>query len=524
MSWFDSVGKMAKSFADFTGIPGLIHDVANSTHNTDPWYSDAINVVKDLGTVATIPLRGAVKGALMVGNESYKLGGAARQWIDKGILDTPLMYNKFKNDGETFDEYRQRVQQNVGQGQISLGETLASVFSPGKNAPADSGWLADTLDKNLKFLSPGFDLFNEQDRQTAFHNQWGGKILSGITDMGASTIIDPLTFTGFIGKGAVIASKGIMLDDVSGKLSRSLFGRFAMDNEKVSGLLDQALKGEGRAVKEIDFLANSNRAEQYQYWVDKKVTNPDAMAYLFGEAKTRPEVVATYRAIIGKDPQAMAQLAENNIKTMLPLDTFNEIPHPAREFLNKATDGDILTSEQYHRAMSDYIGEMVQGNDRFAESLNLASSGRQIKQGFTAGFVPERFTSIGVAKRFAKDTFEEPVIETFRQTALHPPVKVINFLTKEVPSGIFDVNEGNSYHHFNVFLREVNQLSNGKFAAEAADYADKYLGAVTAGERMKLIANAEKSAMSAVFGDEFTQAEVQKIHAIYDSRRARAIA
>lgn len=35
MSWTDNLGKIAKGVVDFTGIPGLIHDMSNVLSNED---------------------------------------------------------------------------------------------------------------------------------------------------------------------------------------------------------------------------------------------------------------------------------------------------------------------------------------------------------------------------------------------------------------------------------------------------------------------------------------------------------
>ena len=169
MSWTDNLGKIAKGVVDFTGVPGLIHDMSNMLSNEDPWYVDAANLVKDVTKIGTTPVRGAVKGLLTVGQKSYEAGGVVRQKMEETLLDTPLMYNKYKNDGESYTDYQARVAANKDQ--ISLGQATLAMLSPGKNAGDRSGWFADALDNNLKFLSAGFDIFNPEDRKVAFQDQ-----------------------------------------------------------------------------------------------------------------------------------------------------------------------------------------------------------------------------------------------------------------------------------------------------------------------------------------------------------------
>lgn len=527
MSWHDSLGKMAKGIADFTGVSGLMHDVSTSLSNSDPWYVDALNVVKDVAQIGTTPVRGAVKGLFYVGEKSYEAGGWARRNIEQGILDTPFMYNKYKNAGETYDAYRQRVAENKDQ--ISLGQAALSVLSPGKNSGDKNGWFADWTDNNLRFMSAGFDIFNPEDRQAAFKDQALGKFISGAEDLTATIFIDPLTVTGFLGKGAVIASKGLRYENINGKLSRAVFGKFAANNETMVRDLDQGLEyitsqgasGSARAAEDIKYLAESDAASQAGYWSKKKVTNPDAMAYLFGRAETPEEVVATFKAVLGKDTKAMAEIATKDPEAALVLDAMNPVSHPHLEMLNGKLDGDILVSPTYNEAMTSYVKNLAATDTRYRAALDqVATGGTEFRYGFERGLA--RGASVKAGQKEAARTFGEGDITLIQKTSLHPAVKVINYFKEERPSGVFNVNDGNSYREFNVFLREANDLSKGTFGAEAKKFADSYLAAQTEGERLSVIKSAEATAIEHLFPG-YSDAELKKIYQIYDARRATAI-
>jgi hypothetical protein len=521
MSWTNTLGKITKGVVDFTGIPGLIHDVSNSLSNNDPWYVDGLNVIKDVAKIGTTPLRGAVQGLLTVGQKSYEAGGWARQKIEQGILDTPMMYNKFKNADETFDQYKQRVNENKDK--ISIGEAALSVLSPGKNAADRSGWFQDWTDNNLRFMSAGFDLFNPDDRKVAFNNQYTGKFISGMSDAVASTVIDPLTVTGFLGKGAVIASKGLRYENINGKLARAVFGKFAATNDSMDQILTKALvEKKGQAWEDINFLAKPNNAvEQAGYWADKKVTNPDAMAYLFGRANSPEEVVQTFKAVLGKDTNAMAIIAEKDPEAATVLDAMNEVPHPHKELLNGNLAGDILISPEYNKAIGTYVADLAANDTRYRLALNqVATGGTEFKYGFERGFA--KGGAIKAAQKEAARAFGEPTETIIQKTSLHPAIRVVNFFSEERPSGVFNVNDGNSYRDFNVFLREANDLSKGTFGAEARTHADNYLAAQTPGERLKVIAEAEQGAINNLFPN-FTEKQLKDIYQIYDVRRANAI-
>ena len=514
---------MAKSVVDFTGLPGLFKDIATAGSNDDPWYIDGVNFVKNTTKVATTPVRAAVGGLLAVGEASYELGGKVRRAGVETILDQPFMYNKFKAPGESYADYTLRVEREKAN--ISLGQAGLSTLSPGRNSGDRSGWFQDWTDNNLRFLSAGFDLFNQEDRDLAFSQQYTGKFLSGVPDLTASVVIDPLTFAGFFGKGAVIIAKAPMLDQISGKTARAVFGKFAMTEERLDNILTQALDGKGEALTDIRMLASTNSREQFEYWRKKKVTNPEAMAYLFGRAKTEEEVVDTFRAVMYRDTQATSKIASADTEAALLLDNLNDVPHPHRQYLEGKTDGDLITSPEYNKATGDYITKLTDEasesyDERFAAMLKQTQTGGQLKYGFSRG--PWEGKLAQKSKKKAQATFAEADSVVFQKTSLHPIVKVVNFFTKEMPSGVFNVNDGDSYIEFNAFLREANELSKGRFGAQAAAFADQYLNAVTAGDRNGIIRRAEASALATLFPN-YDTATIDKLYAIFDYRRASRI-
>ena len=536
MTWYNNVGKMAKSFSDFTGVSGLIQDMSTAGSNDDPWYVDGINLVKDVAKIGTTPVRAAVKGLFYVGEKSYEAGGVARRGITNGLIESPFMYNKFKNKGESYEDYRLRV--DAKQDEISLGQATLSLLSPGKN----SGELNPHFDndftaRNFRFLSNGFDLFDPEDRKVAFEDQYTGKFISGVQDLAASTIIDPLTVTGFFGKGAVIISKGVTAENINGKLARAVFGKYTT-NDTIARDLDKGLEyiktegksGSRKAADDIAFLATSDASQQAGYWAKKKVTNPDAMAWIFGKAQSPEEVLQTFRAVLGKDPKAQALLAQKDPEIGLVVDSLNNVPHPHRELMNGNLEGDVLVSTEYNAAMGNYVSDMIATSPRYKALMEQVSTGREIREGFGIGLA--RGSAIKAAKKEAYRAFGEPAVTILQRTSLHPAIRVITkpvskvgeYFREERPSGVFNVNDANSYREFNTFLREANDLSGGKFGPQGKELADQYLAAATEGERFAIIQRAEKAAIDQLFGDYgYSQQQLDKIYSLYDSRRAAGI-
>ena len=536
MTWYNNIGKMAKSFSDFTGVSGLIQNMSTAGSNDDPWYVDGINLVKDVAKIGTTPVRGAVKGLFYVGEKSYEAGGIARRGITNQLIESPFMYNKFKNIGESYEDYRLRV--DAKQDEISLGQATLSLLSPGKNSGELNPHFDDDFTaRNFRFLSSGFDLFDPEDRKTAFEDQYTGKFISGVQDLAASTVIDPLTVTGFFGKGAVIISKGITAENINGKLARAVFGKYTT-NDTIARDIDKGLEyintqgasGSRKAADDIAFLASADAAQQAGYWSKKKVTNPDAMAFIFGKAETPEEVLQTYRAVLGKDPKAQALLAQKDPELGLVIDNLNNVPHPHRELMNGNLEGDVLVSTEYNAAMGSYVSDMIATSPRYRALMEQVSTGREISQGFGIGLA--RGSAIKAARKEASRAFGEPVVTILQRTSLHPVIRVITkpvskvgeYFREERPSGVFHVNDANSYREFNTFLREANDLSGNTFGPQAKEFADNYLAAATEGERYAVIQRAEKAAIDNLFGDYgYSQEQLDKIYALYDSRRAAGI-
>ena len=537
MAWYNRIGDIAKGVVNFTGIPGLVHDIATSGSNDDPWYVDAVNVAKGVIKVGTTPVRGAVKGLFAVGEASYEAGGKVREGIVEKGLELPFMYNRYKNAGETYEQYQQRVAENKDD--ISMGQVALSLFGQGKNAAENSGWFHDFLDRNVKYLAAGFDLFNPEDREAAFNDQFIGKFASGSLDFTSSMTIDPLFFAGFAGKGLSIASRAPMVTalegagrtgiaSLPGSLTRKVFSSFAMTKEGMDDLLGRALQGEGRAVDDIKFLAGTDAKGQYGYWSKKRVTHPDAMAYLFGRATTDQEVVDTFRAVMGLDKQAMAAIAKVDDEAALVLDNLTDVPKPYREALNGQLDGDLIVNPEYNRAIGTYLNTLVKEDDRFRLALEKVSTGGNEFRGGTFARGPLSGYARKNAEKLAR-TFADPEITMIQKTSLHPAVMVVNymkgkseFFTKFRPSGVFQVNDADSYVEMNAFLREAVELSGGTFAAKAGTYADQYLAAATEGERLNIIKLAEKDALG-IIAPNMSQQQIEKLYAIFDYRRAKTL-
>jgi hypothetical protein len=188
--------------------------------------------------------------------------------------------------------------------------------------------------------------------------------------------------------------------------------------------------------------------------------------------------------------------------------------------LEGKSEGDMITSPKYNEVLQGYISRASTEDDRFRVALETVQTGGQFKYGFSRGPWEGKLAQKSKAK--AARTFAEPESVLIQKTSLHPIIKVVNYFKDEMPSGVFNVNDGDSYTEFNAFLGEVNNLSKGAFGARAAQYADQYLGAASAGERNGVIQRAEKEALATLFPN-YDQSTVDSLYAIFDYRRASRI-
>jgi hypothetical protein len=221
-----------------------------------------------------------------------------------------------------------------------------------------------------------------------------------------------------------------------------------------------------------------------------------------------------------KDTDAISKIVDVDAEAGLVIDAMNDVPHPHRMLLEGKSEGDMITSPKYNEVLQGYISKASTEDDRFRVALETVQTGGQFKYGFSRGPWEGKLAQKSKAK--AARTFAEPESVLIQKTSLHPIIKVVNYFKDEMPSGIFNVNDGDSYTEFNAFLGEVNNLSKGAFGARAAQYADQYLGAATAGERNGVIQRAEKEALATLFPN-YDGATIDSLYAIFDYRRASRI-
>jgi hypothetical protein len=327
-----------------------------------------------------------------------------------------------------------------------------------------------------------------------------------------------------------------MVENITGRTARLVFGKvlgLGSTNEKFARDIEKGLEyiqtggasGSSKAAKELEYLATTDAKEQAGYWGAKRVTNPDSIAYMFGKVKTPEEVVDLYNALMLKNNKAAASIMEKDPELGMMIDNTFDVPKPNRDLMNGKLDGDVMVDAEYNRSVGQFIDELKTSDDAFSAAYEKVATGRPFKYGFESSALQTSSRgAMAKGERMYARTFAEPGAATFLKTSLHPLVQIGHFFKEDVPSGVFNVNDGNSYQEFNTFLRQTNDLSKGSFREASKELADRYLAAIGPNDRLDIIKEAERRAIGAIFPQYADNPKLlEDIYKIYDARRATLI-
>lgn len=543
MAWTDNVGRLAKNVGDYTGINGLIKDVATAASDDDPFYVDALQIAGDTLKIATTPIRGAFTGLLAVGEKSYEIGGKAREGIVRMQISSEKAYNKFKNPGESYGEYLQRIKGQ--EEQISLAQSTASVFL-GQGKYGNSNFLNDWEENNALFLAQGFDLFDEKQRDIAFNQQRLGKFSTGTVDLTASLLIDPLTLLGPVAKIGRIATLQPYVNTVLNEraftpvgklLNKHLYSKFAMTDDKMKAILESAT--EGNVAKDLEFFKDANEGVLLEYFSKNKFNNPELLAHVLGKANTTEDVVDTMKAVVFRDKTVAAKLIAKDAENALILDGLEPVSHPERLKLSGGLDIDVIPTESYNTAVAAMVERTVgpggQGQSLYEAALNKVISGESPfrRQTLVRGLVGERKITKAVkrAEGIYGTQYLGSVAHYIKPTSAHPLMMIVDyakgkadFFTREKPQGLINHNDVDAFNEVRAYIREVNALTKGALITDnsGAQFMTDYLRASDPTAKEVVFKALEQKALG-LLAPNYTADEIAKIYRALDTTRSRRI-
>jgi hypothetical protein len=468
MNVWNRIGDLAEGTKDWIGDIGLglvspakfVWDVATAPLNDRKEYDGFLNSIKQAGTD-------------FVKNVARPVGGVlgAINAVNQNVIREPLSAAAlFAQTGDFKKSWEAR-------NEISVGQSIAGLI--GKTSPIallPDAWTPDFMDSN-------FDIFDKKKRDAAFKESVVGKVTSGALDFTAQFVGDVTIVGGKISKAAFAADKAI--DAIKG--------------------IRAASAGETNAYSKMaeDFANNDMFWASKHSWV-KDGNNQATSSYLLGITTTKEEALNTMLALMGdssgidrlsalKRPDiaeplrvASGEISKSDLKILLR----------EEELMLKGQDEGMiplnLRSEEEILADREYLAAWA-AHDKYVDTLFELSGEAPITKGL-GRFSQEtnKFTATARSVLFHDMTPGKAQYQAYQPTVYHKLYAKVSWLAGERPSGMVNLNEGDSIREITAIAERLVSISkegnlvqrvlnsSAKFSyASAMRYIDEYAAAVT---------------------------------------------
>jgi hypothetical protein len=476
MTTWNRIGKLAEGTKDWIGDIGLglvspakfVWDIATAPLNDRKEYDGFFSSIKQAGTD-------------FVKNVARPIGGVlgAINAVNQNIVREPLSaVALFAQSGDWKKSWEAR-------NEISVGQSVAGLI--GKTSPL--GILPDLLTPD--FMDSNFDIFDKKKRDAAFKESVIGKYTSGALDFTAQFVGDVTIVGGKISKAAFAADKAF--DAIKG--------------------IRAAAAGEVNSYSKLaeDFANNDMFWASKHSWV-KDSNNQATSSYLLGVTTTKEEALNTMLALMGdssgidrldalKRPDiaaplrvASGEISRSDLKILLKeeeamLKGQDEAMLP----LNLRSADEILADREYLSAWA--------AHDKYVDTLFELSGEAPIKQGLGRLTQPiNKFTATARTVPFHQMQAGNAQYKLYQPTVYHKLYAKVSWLENERPSGLVNLNEGDSIREITAIAERLVTLSKegnavqrilngqGKFSYnEAMRYIDDYATAGTPEARAMVV-------------------------------------
>ena len=476
MNVWNRIGDLAEGTKDWIGDIGLglvapakfVWDIATAPLNDRKEYDTFLGSIKQAGTD-------------FVKNVARPIGGVlgAITAVNQNIVREPLSaVGLFAQSGDWKKSWEAR-------NEISIGQSITGLI--GKTSPL--GLLPDSM--TPEFMDSDFDIFDKKKRDAAFKESVIGKYTSGALDFTAQFVGDVTIVGGKISKAVLAADKAY--DAITG--------------------IRAAAAGESNSYSKMaeDFANNDMFWASKNSWV-RDGNNQATSSYLLGLTSTKEEALNTMLALMGdksgidrlsalKRPDiaeplrvASGEISRSDLKILLReeealLKGQDEGMLP----LNLRTEEEILADREYLAAWA--------AHDKYVDTLFQVSGEAPITKGLGRLTQPiNKFTATARSASFHERPIGQAQYKVYQPTVYHKLYAKVSWLEGERPSGLVNLNEGDSIREVTAIAERLVALSkegnvlrriltrDGNFSYnEGMRYIDEYASAVTPEARAAVI-------------------------------------
>ena len=482
MTFLDTLGRVATSIGDFTGLTDAVHDLSiaatdlnlGNDNNTGHDVYGAIGAVASAGATPFFKTTNNLTDGLITKGAkaaAYTSAGVGFGWAE--LHDQGSSQDWRTNWDTNFEGAFGAIQRddNSSMASVTAGQSLFNTLFKGNASAAEMTQ-------------------NERDKA---YGSGAAEYFTGTTDTVVSAIADPSNLLPGAGKAAKLAMFGGELTQAA-SVSR-LAG--AMGKVPISSFTEDVTKGGTEfGSKTADMFETFAQGDQttamkHQWVQAQPLANQAAIARLLGTTKTTQQV-ADVMHVLAHTPErdaAYARLLEQSGE----LSALDAAERAA--MLEGITNGQLSTSTMdnlFLAHLSDPNGSLTRA---WQQTLDNAFNEQLVTRGFAKSPVQtlqNRAAESLPTKRFGSPFADvapgEPRVFVEQPTRYHPIMTIIDFATKGRGSGWINANDGDSFHEIEALVGDVNRETDNALtnSGEARYWMNQYLSANTNTDRMKI--------------------------------------
>jgi hypothetical protein len=499
MNIWNRIGDLAKGTRDFgldvalgfppVAIAKFAWDIGTAPLNDREEFNGILSTFKqasiDLGKNLGRPIGGVI---------------AAVEATNRNLIREPLsaltLFAQRDADMGISDSWKKAWE---ARNEISFGQALTTQFGQ-----AVGQFLPDDL--TPKFMDSDFDIYDDKQRESAFKDSLMGRYLSGTVD----------TITQFAGDVSIVGGKLI----ASKRAADSAKDAILALREVRSGIPTTNKLAEKYSRLADDFAKNDIVWAQNHPWI-KGSSNEATTSYLLGISATKEEALNTMLSVMGDKSgiEVLRELKRPDIAEPLRIANGEITTSDLKVLLNEeaklidATTDDMLQfalrSPEEIQADRDFISAWAK-HDRYVDTLiNISDTPSLIEGVGGLSQTTSRFVASAKSSIYHSAAVGDAKISMYQPTPFHKLYYSVTWPFRERPSGVVNLNEGESIREITAVTDRLVKLSRpipvkgtalitrtqvGTFTpADAMSYIQRYAGAGTPEARARVVNELEQT-------------------------------
>ena len=498
MNIWNRIGDLAKGTRDWgldvalalpiISVPKFAWDIATAPWNDREEYNGILNTFKqasiDLGKNTLRPVGGVL---------------AAVEATNRNLLREPLSaVTLFAQSDPNLSISEAWKKSWEARNEISFGQALTTQFGQSLS------FLPDDL--TPKFMDSDFDIYDEKQREAAFNDSLMGKGISGTID----------TITQFAADVSIVGGKFT----AAARAADSAKDAIIALREVRSGIPTTNPLAKKYDLLADDFAKNDIAWAQNHPWV-KGSNNQATVSYLLGTTATKEEAINTMLAVMGDKsgvdildtlnrPDIAAPLRIANGE--LSMSDYKVLLNEESKLINGTTDDMLqfaLRSPEEIQADRDFISAWAK-HDRYVDTLlGIAEEPAMVEGISKIGQATGKFLATARSVPYHSNAVADAKVTMYQPTPFHKLYYKVSWGQRERPSGVINLNEGDSIREVTAVTDRLIQLSKvtpknptafitrvkeGTFTSnDAISYVERYAAASTPEARARVINELEQT-------------------------------